>query len=103
VKKLKDKRWIPKNRALADFDNEVELKAKDFAYSMTDHNIKEKNISWKKSLENELQNSGKITREALLKNWIKPEELKPQEDLKQVEKRRIQKVKIEWKNIKKIK
>jgi len=29
---------------LADFDTEVELKAKDFVYAMTDHNIKDKNI-----------------------------------------------------------
>lgn len=88
VKQLKKKRWIPENRALADFDNEVELKAKDFAYAMTDHNIKDKNISWKKNLENELQDSSKITRDALLKKWIKPEMLGPQEDLKQIEKRR---------------
>jgi hypothetical protein len=30
---------------LADFDSEVELKAKDFIYALTDHNIKNKNIS----------------------------------------------------------
>jgi len=41
---LKKQRNIPENRALADFDNEVELKAKDFVYAMTDHNIKTKNI-----------------------------------------------------------
>jgi hypothetical protein len=29
---------------LADFDNEVELRAKDFIYAITDHNIKQKNI-----------------------------------------------------------
>jgi len=29
---------------LADFDSEVELKAKDFIYAMTDHNIKDKDI-----------------------------------------------------------
>ena len=41
---LKKQRNIPENRALADFDNEVELKAKDFVYAMTDHTIKTKNI-----------------------------------------------------------
>gem|GEM_PF-5855147 len=44
VKKLKQKRNIPEKRALADFDSEVELKAKDFIYAMTDHNIKQKNL-----------------------------------------------------------
>ena len=47
VKALKTKKWIPEKRALADFDTEVELKAKDFIYAMTDHNIKNRNIIWK--------------------------------------------------------
>jgi len=51
---LKKQRNIPENRALADFDNEVELKAKDFVYAMTDHNIKTKNIRWKHNLTHEL-------------------------------------------------
>lgn len=38
---IREKRKIPKNRALADFDTHVELKAKDFSLAMTDHNIKE--------------------------------------------------------------
>lgn len=88
AKSLKEKRWIPENRALADFDSEVELKAKDFIYAMTDHNIKEKNIIWKQNLENELLSNAKETRETMLKRWIVPEELKAQEDLKLIEKRR---------------
>jgi len=46
VKSLKQKRGIPEKRALADFDTEVELKAKDFVYAMTDHNIKGENLIW---------------------------------------------------------
>ena len=88
AKSLKVKRWIPQNRALADFDNEVELKAKDFIYAMTDHNIKGKNLYWKQKLESELVSSAKETRETMLKRWIVPEELRPQEDLKLIEKRR---------------
>ena len=104
VKHLKKKRWIPENRALADFDNEVELKAKDFVYAMTDHNIKEKNISWKPNLENELIENSKSTRKTLLERWIKPEELSPKEDLKMIEKRRQNRWKIWWSgDIKKIK
>lgn len=88
VKKMKEKRWIPEKRALADFDNEVELKAKDFIYAMTDHNIKENKIKWKNNLENELVENSKETRKTLVNRWIKPEELKKKEDLKIIEKRR---------------
>jgi hypothetical protein len=44
TKVLKEKRKIPEKRALADFDTEVELKAKDFIYAMTDYNIKDKDL-----------------------------------------------------------
>jgi len=101
IRVLKEKRWILKNKALADFDNEVELKAKDFVYAMTDHNIKEKNISWKQNLETELKENSRSTRKTLLERWIKPEELKPKEDLKLIEKRRKKQNKIKWKNIQK--
>ena len=98
IKALKSKRWIPEKRALADFDSEVELKAKDFIYAMTDHNIKERNIVWKQKLENELVSNSKETRNTMIKRWIIPEELKAQEDLKLVEKRRKQEsVRIEEK------
>ena len=85
---LKEKRWIPHKRALADFDNEVELKAKDFVYAMTDHNIKEKWLEGKQQLETELVQNAKSTRTALIERWITPENLVPQEDLKKIEKRR---------------
>ena len=70
VKQLKEKRWIPSKRALTDFDSEVGLKAKDFIYAMTDHNIKDKNIKWKKSLENELIDNAKATRQTMLNRGI---------------------------------
>ncbi len=88
VKKLKQKRNIPEKRALADFDSEVELKAKDFIYAMTDHNIKQKNLEWKSKLEWELVDNSKATRKTLIKRWIVPEELEAGEDLKKIEKKR---------------
>jgi DNA-damage-inducible protein D len=88
VKKLKKKRNIPQNRALADFDSEVELKAKDFVYAMTDHNIKQKNIEWKQKLEWELIDNSKATRKTLIERWIIPEELEAQEDLKKIEEKK---------------
>lgn len=100
VKKLKQKRNIPENRALADFDNEVELRAKDFIYAVTDHNIKKKQLKWKKILENELIQNSKATRKTLLERDIIPEELEKQEDLKILEKKHKT---ISVKNTKKLK
>ncbi len=90
VKALKQKRWIPKDRALADFDTEVELRAKDFVYAITDHNIKQKNLIWKSNLEQELIDNSKATRKTLLERDIIPEQLDKQEDIKLIEKRRQQ-------------
>lgn len=81
-------RHIPVDRALADFDSHVELKAKDFALAMTDHNIKEKNIRGKDSMNAEVEKNSKETRQALLNRGIIPECIRPEEDLKLVESRR---------------
>ena len=88
VKALKNRKWIPEKRALADFDTEVELKAKDFIYAVTDHNIKKKQLEWKDTLENELVDNTKATRKTLIERDIIPEELDKKEDLKLIEKRK---------------
>ena len=67
---------------MADFDSHVELRAKDFALAMTDHNIKDKDITGKPKLQEEVVNNSKATRQALLKRGIKPELLNAQEDIK---------------------
>lgn len=85
---LKKKRNIPPKRALADFDTTVELKAKDFALAMTDHNIKEKNLKGSYKLNEEVIKNSKATRQTLLSRGIRPESLKPQEDLKKIVSRR---------------
>jgi len=81
---LKNKRNIPKNRALADFDNFLELKAKDFALAMTDHNIKEKNLMGKPKLNQEVYENSVETRRTMLKRGIFPEKLKPETDIEKV-------------------
>jgi DNA-damage-inducible protein D len=85
---LKNIRKIPSGRSLADFDSHVELRAKDFALAMTDHNIKENNIRGKEGMNSEVVKNSKETRNALLNRGIKPENIKPEEDLKAVESRR---------------
>ena len=85
---LKKIRKIPTGRSLADFDTHVELKAKDFTLAMTDHNIKDKNIYGKDAMNNEVIKNSKATRQTLLSRGIRPENLKPDEDLKAIEFRR---------------
>jgi DNA-damage-inducible protein D len=85
---LKRIRKIPTGRSLADFDTHVELKAKDFALAMTDHNIKDKNIRGKEAMNHEVIKSSRATRQTLLSRGIRPENLKPEEDLKLIESRR---------------
>jgi DNA-damage-inducible protein D len=90
---LKKMRNIPSGRPLADFDSHVELRAKDFSLAMTDHNIKEKNIKGKDAMNAEVTKNSKATRQTLLSRGIRPEKLKPEEDLKQIESRRKKEVK----------
>lgn len=85
---LKRGRGIPRDRALADFDTDVELKAKSFALGMTDHNIRSQNLTGRDWLEQEVVANSAATRDALLARGIIPEKLKPEEDIKKIEKRR---------------
>lgn len=83
ISTLKKKRKIPRGRPLADFDSFLELKAKDFALAMTDHNIKKKNLVGKPKLEKEVYENSVATRRTLLKRGILPENLKPEKDILQ--------------------
>ncbi|MBI3122971.1 MAG: DNA damage-inducible protein D [Ignavibacteriales bacterium] len=100
IKELKKKRNISEKRALADFDTDVELRAKDFALAMTDHNIKAKDLTGKPILEKEVVENSKATRQVLLKRGIKPEILKPEEDIKQIEKRKAKEKKLQDSKVK---
>lgn len=93
AKQLKKIRHIPAGRSLADFDTHVELKAKDFALAITDHNIKEKNIRGKEAMNAEVVKNSRETRQALINRGIKPELIKPEEDLKAIEARRKKEIK----------
>ncbi|SRR5258708_1775125 len=86
---LKRRRNIPKERALADFDTDVELKAKNFALGMTDHNIRAQNLKGRNQLEREVVANSAATRGALLARNIVPENLLPEENIKKIERRRL--------------
>lgn len=89
---IKATRNIPDSRPLADFDSNVELKAKDFALAMTSHNIEEKDLRGVGRLNNEVRDNSAAARQALLKRGIKPEEIPPQEDIRLVEKRQKKRI-----------
>jgi DNA-damage-inducible protein D len=99
---LKRRRRIPKDRALADFDTDVELKAKSFALGMTDHNIRTQNLIGKDKLEREVIANSTATRKALLERGIIPERLKPEEDIKKIERRRAKEMKAMQKGLSKL-
>ncbi len=92
TKKLKSMRNIPSKRALADFDTNIELKAKDFALAMTDHNIKEHNLKGSYNLNQEVIKNSKATRRTLINRGIKPEKLRPQLDIKILETKHQEKI-----------
>lgn len=90
---LKKKKGISQHRALADFDTDIELRAKDFVLAMTNHNIKEKSLKGKFQMTEEVIKNSKATRQTLLSRDIIPENLKAEEDLKIIEKRRLKELK----------
>lgn len=91
---LKQKKGIPQSRALADFDTDVELRAKDFALAMTDHNIRERGLRGSAQMTDEVMKNSRATRQTLLSRGIKPEDLKAQENLKIIEGRRKKELKV---------
>ena len=76
------------------------MRAKDFALAMRDHNIKAKDLTGKPKLEKEVIENSKATRQVLLKRGIKPEILKPEEDIKQIEKRKAKEKKLQDSKVK---
>ncbi len=88
AKQLKRMRNIPAKRPLADFDTNIELAAKSLSLALTDKNIKDKNVYGEIDLTNEAKDNAKAIRQALSDRGVKPESLKPQEDIKLVEKKR---------------
>lgn len=72
----------------------MELAAKSLSLAMTDKNIEDKNLYGQWRLEHEVHENSKVTREALLKRGIKPENLNSEEDIKKIAARRKKEVKM---------
>jgi DNA-damage-inducible protein D len=83
---MKEK-WNIKNRPLADFMPTILLKAKDFAMEITIYNARENNMQSENQISNEHVTNNKAVRDTLISRGITPENVKPEEDIKKVERK----------------
>lgn len=86
TQQMKNK-WGIKNKPLADFMPTILLKAKDFATEITIFNAKEKRMNTEKQISDEHITNNKSVRNTLLSRGIVPENLKPEEDIKKIERK----------------
>ena len=84
---MKAKYGIKENRPLADFLQTLTIAAKNLATEMTNYNVTEKNMYGEESITDEHVDNNLSVRNMLKKRGIKPENLKPAEDLKKLERR----------------
>ncbi len=84
---MKAKWNVPENKPLADFMPTLLLKAKDFATEITIYNAKQHKMNTETQISNEHIKNNKAVRNTLISRGIKPEDVKPEEDIKKVERR----------------
>ena len=84
---MKAKYGVKENRPLADFLPTLTIAAKNLANEMTNYNVTEKDMYGEESITDEHIDNNLSVRKMLNKRGIKPENLKPAEDLKKLERR----------------
>ena len=84
---MKEKYGVKENRPLADFLPTLTIAAKNLATEMTNYNVTEKDMYGEDSITNEHVDNNLSVRSMLNKRGIKPENLKPAEDLRKLERR----------------
>jgi len=87
TKEMKEKWNIKDSKPLADFMPTILLKAKDFATEITIYNVKEKQMNTESQISTEHITNNEAVRNTLLSRGIVPEDVKPQEDIKKVERK----------------
>ena len=85
--KMKAKYVVNENRPVADFLPSLTIAAKNLATEMTNYNVTEKDMYGEESITDEHVDNNLSVRNMLNKRGIKPENLKPAEDLKKLERR----------------
>lgn len=84
---MKNKLSIPQNKPLADFLPAVTITAKNLATEITNFNVKRDNLQGEHPITKEHVRNNSDVRKLLVKRGIKPEELPPEEDIKQLERK----------------
>lgn len=84
---MKAKYGVKETRPLADFLPTLTIAAKNLATEMTNYNVTEQNMYGEEKITDEHIDNNLSVREMLNKRGIKPENLKPAEDLKKLERR----------------
>lgn len=84
---MKTRYGIKENRPLADFLPTLTIAAKNLATEMTNYNVSEKDMYGEEMITDEHIDNNLSVRNMLKKRGIKPEDLKPAEDLKKLERR----------------
>lgn len=84
---MKAKYGLKENRPLADFLPTLTIAAKNLATEMTNYNVTEKDMYGEENITDEHVDNNLSVRNMLNKRGIKPENLKPAEDLKKLERR----------------
>lgn len=84
---MKDKLNVPKNKPLSDYLQTTLLKGKDFAASLTNDNIKNKNLNDTQGIANEHSLNNQGVRKLMIERGIVPENLPVAEDVKKVKQR----------------
>ena len=96
---MKNRLGVPQNRALADFQPTIILKAKDFASEITIFNSKEKALNTEREISEEHVTNNRSVRKTLISRGIYPEKLPAEEDIKKVERKLKSDKKKSLKNI----
>jgi len=86
---MKKRLGVKSSRPLADFLPTLTIAAKNLATEMTNYNVDEKNLFGESPITNEHVQNNKTVRTMLGKRGIKPENLPPAEDIKEVERRMV--------------
>ena len=82
---MKEKYGVKESRPLADFLPTLTIAAKNLATEMTNYNVTEKDIYGEEKITDEHVDNNLSVRNMLGKRGIKPEKLKPAEDLRKLE------------------
>jgi len=84
---MKKKLAVPANRPLADFLPTLTIKAKDLAAEITNFNVKKNYLRGENPITGEHIKNNTDVRALLAKSGIRPENLRPEEDIKRLERR----------------